>query len=353
MQVKRRIITKKEVMNMAQGCFRLRAAVLSSASVVGGKEHDGPLGDRFDLHDPENLFGQKTWEGAESESQRMALRLALSKAGLRDPDVDALFAGDLLNQCVGSAYGLLSYDIPFFGLYGACSTSAEGLLLASMAVSGGFCATAGVVTSSHYCSAERQYRTPLEYGAQRAPTAQWTVTGAGAFLLGHAERYPQAVRITGGIAGKAQDFGINDPANMGAAMAPAAVDTLLRWLEATGQTVSRWDRIVTGDLGFEGGELFCSLAERHGVTVRDRYADCGQLIYNRAVQDVHAGGSGCGCAGTVLPAYFLPLLESGELSRILFLATGAMMSPDSIKQGENIPAIAHLIELCGGDEKNG
>ena len=337
---------------MAQGYFRLQAAILSAGTVVGGKEHDGPLGDRFDIHDPKNLFGQKTWEGAESESQRMALRLALSKAGLRDADVDALYAGDLLNQCIGSAYGLLSYDIPYFGLYGACSTSVEGLLLASVAVSGGFVRTAGVVTSSHYCSAERQYRTPLEYGAQRAPTAQWTVTGAGAYLVGKPEGHPDCVQITGGMAGKAQDFGINDAANMGAAMAPAAVDTLLRWLEATGKRVTDWDRIVTGDLGFEGGELFCSLTERHGVTVRDRYADCGQLIYDREAQDVHAGGSGCGCAGTVLGAYFLPQLQSGALHRILFLATGAMMSPDSIKQGENIPAIAHLIELCGG-ETNG
>ena len=335
---------------MAQGYFRLRAAILSAGTVVGGKEHDGPLGNRFDLHDPENLFGRKTWEGAESESQRMALRLALSKAGLRDADVDALYAGDLLNQCIGSAYGLLSYDIPYFGLYGACSTSVEGLLLASMAVSGGQLRTAGVVTSSHYCSAERQYRTPLEYGAQRSPTAQWTVTGAGAYLVGKPDGHMGCTHITGGMAGKAQDFGINDAANMGAAMAPAAVDTLLRWLEATGRPITDWDRIVTGDLGFEGGELFCSLTERHGVTVRDRYADCGQLIYDRKKQDVHAGGSGCGCAGTVLGAYFLPQLQTGELHRILFLATGAMMSPDSIKQGENIPAIAHLIELCGGEE---
>lgn len=334
---------------MKQGFFRLQASILASASVVGKKEHDGPLGNRFDLHDPDGLFGKKTWEAAEGESQRMAFRLALSKAGLHDGDVDALFAGDLLNQCVGSAYGLLSYDIPYFGLYGACSTSAEGLLLASMAVSGGFARAAGVVTSSHYCSAERQYRTPLEYGAQRSPTAQWTVTGAGAYLIGRADRDPDSVKVTGGMAGKAQDFGIKDSSNMGAAMAPAAVDTLLRWLEATGQDITHWDRVVTGDLGFEGGELFCSLTERHGVTVRNRYADCGQLIYDRAKQDVHAGGSGCGCAGTVLSAYFLPLLQSGEVRRILFLATGAMMSPDSIKQGENIPAVAHLIELCGGN----
>lgn len=334
---------------MAQGYMRLRAAILASGTVVGGKEHDGPLGDRFDLHDPTALFGQKTWEGAESESQRLALRLALARADKRETDVDVLLAGDLLNQCVGSAYGLLSYDIPYLGLYGACSTIAEGLLLAAAAISGDFARTAGVVTSSHYCSAERQYRTPLEYGAQRAPTAQWTVTGAGAYLLGHTDHAPTAVRITGGMVGKARDYGIRDAANMGAAMAPAAADTLLRWLDATGDPITAWDRIVTGDLGFEGGELFCSLTERYGVSVRDRYADCGQLIYQREEQDVHAGGSGCGCAGVVLGAYLLPLLREGKLGRCLLLATGAMMNPDSLKQGESIPAIAHLVELQGGN----
>ena len=330
---------------MAQGCFRLRAAVLSSASVVGGKEHDGPLGDRFDLHDPENLFGQKTWEGAESESQRMALRLALSKAGLRDPDVDALFAGDLLNQCVGSAYGLLSYDIPFFGLYGACSTSAEGLLLASMAVSGGFCSTAGVVTSSHYCSAERQYRTPLEYGAQRAPTAQWTVTGAGAFLLGHAERYPQAVRITGGIAGKAQDFGINDPANMGAAMAPAAYETLRAHFADTGRTPADYAAIITGDLGKIGHEILTDLFLRDGVDLGVCSTDCGMLIFNPETQDVHAGGSGCGCSASVLCGHILQRMTCGDWPRVLFAATGALMSPTTSQQGESIPGICHAVVL--------
>ena len=330
---------------MAQGLFRLRAAILGAASVVGKKESEGPLGELFDLHDPDDLFGKKTWESAESEMQRMAFALALSKVGLHDTDIDALFAGDLLNQCVGSAYGLLSYDIPYFGLYGACSTCAEGLLLASMAVTGGFASVAGAVTSSHNCSAERQYRAPLEYGAQRPPTAQWTVTGSGAFLLAPTETHPGLVTVTGGMPGKVGDFGINDAGNMGAAMAPAAVDTLCRWLEATGQDITHWDLVVTGDLGFEGGDIFLSLMEARGIRLSDRYADCGQLIYDREAQDVHSGGSGCGCSATVLAASLLPRLRSGELGRILFLATGAMMSPDSIKQGENIPAVAHLVEL--------
>ena len=172
---------------MAQGYFRLQAAILSAGTVVGGKEHDGPLGDRFDIHDPKNLFGQKTWEGAESESQRMSLRLALSKAGLRDADVDALYAGDLLNQCIGSAYGLLSYDIPYFGLYGACSTMALSLAAAAVCVDARIADIAVASTSSHFCSAEKQFRMPLEYGGQRTPTAQWTATAAGAAVISRAD----------------------------------------------------------------------------------------------------------------------------------------------------------------------
>ncbi len=330
---------------MMQEWMRLDAAVAAAGSVVGKKEHAGPLGGCFDLHDESDRFGKKTWEGAESEMQRMAFGLALSRCGMADRDVGALFAGDLLNQCVSSAYGLLSYDIPYFGLYGACSTCAEGLLLAAMAVSCGVWTACGAVTSSHYCSAERQYRTPLEYGAQRPPTAQWTVTGAGAFVVGQAGRYPERVRICAGMPGRAQDYGINDPGNMGAAMAPAAADTLRRYLAATGFSPRRYDLIVTGDLGFEGGRLFCDLLRAEGIDLGGRYADCGQLIYDRKGQDVHSGGSGCGCSAVVLAAYLLPRMQSGELGRILFLGTGAMMSPDSVKQGENIPAIAHLLEL--------
>lgn len=323
----------------------LNAAILSAASVVGKKEHEGPLGEKFDLHDPDDRFGRDTWEGAESEMQRMAFNLVLGKAHLADKDVGALFAGDLLNQCVGSAYGLLSFDVPYFGLYGACSTSAESLLLASLSVSAGAFSVCGAVTSSHYCSAERQYRTPLEYGSQRPPTAQWTVTGSGAFLVTDAEAHPNCVRIVGGMPGRAQDFGLNDANNMGAAMAPAAADTLTRYLQATNTSPADYDRIVTGDLGFEGSSLLCDLLRADGIEISDRHEDCGKLIFARKKQDVHGGGSGCGCAAVVLAAHFLPMLQRGELSRMLFLATGAMMSPDSIKQGENIPAISHLIEL--------
>ena len=330
---------------MKQGLISLRASVLCAASAVGKKEAEGPLGKKFDLHDPTDRFGKKTWEGAESEMQRMALNVALSKAKMKDRDLGALFAGDLLNQCVGSAYGLLSFDVPYFGLYGACSTSVESILLASMAVSYGAFGVCGAVTSSHYCSAERQYRTPLEYGSQRPPTAQWTVTGSGAFLITSAESHPTGAQIVGGMAGIVRDSGLKDANNMGAAMAPAAADTLLRYLHATDASVSDYDAIVTGDLGFEGGALFCDFLRAEGIDISKRYEDCGRLIFEREKQDVHGGGSGCGCAAVVLASHFLPLLEAGDIRRVLFMATGAMMSPDSIKQGENIPAIAHLLDL--------
>ena len=330
---------------MVQKDVRLQACIASSGTVVGKKEKEGPLGDQFDLHDPDNKFGQKTWETAEGEMQRRAFGLALSRLEKKDADIDALFAGDLQNQCVGSAYGLINYDIPYFGLYGACSTCAESLLLASIAVSSGVFSLCGAVTSSHFCAAERQYRSPLEYGSQRTPTAQWTVTGSGAFLVGRPEDYPDAVRIVGGMPGKAQDYGINDANNMGAAMAPAAAETIQRYLKATNTSPSDYDRIITGDLGYEGGAILCELLHAKGIEFADNYGDCGQMIYYREEQDVHGGGSGCGCSASVLAAHILPKLKSGEWKRILFMATGAMMSPDSIKQGGNIPAIAHLLEL--------
>lgn len=330
---------------MNQGAIRLCAKISAWASAVGKKEGEGQLAGCFDLCDSSDRFGSNTWEAAESEMQRMALNTALGKAGLCDRQLGAIFAGDLLNQCVGSAYGLLDFDVPYFGIYGACSTSAEGLLLASMAVSGGFFRHTAVVTSSHYCAAERQYRTPIEYGAQRAPTAQWTVTGAGAFILERADQATKGTIVTRGMAGKVRERGISDAANMGAAMAPAAEDTLVRFFEDTQTLPSHYDMIVTGDLGFEGGAILCDLLRADGYPVDDRYTDCGQLIYDRERQDVHGGGSGCGCAAVVLAAELLPRLARGELSNILFLATGAMMSPDSIKQGRAIPAVAHLLEL--------
>ena len=323
------------------------AAIVAAASVVGKREFEGPLGDCFDLHDSTDKFGMKSWERAESEMQRLAFNTALAKASARERDVDALFAGDLLNQCVGSSYGLLDFDIPYFGLYGACSTAAEGLMLAAMTVSGGFFSTAAAVTSSHYCSAERQYRTPLEYGSQRTPTAQWTVTGAGAFLVCREGR----VRIREALPGIVVEKGIKDAANMGAAMAPAAADTLLRYFRFGNHSPEDVDRIITGDLGSEGGSILCELLEREGISLRNRYNDCGMMIYHAKKQDMHAGGSGCGCSAVVLASHLLPRLERGEWKNILFVGTGAMMSPSSIQQGEASPAIAHLLYLSSDETK--
>lgn len=326
---------------MQKGIIKTNASVIASASCVGGREYEGPLGSFFDFHDPEDSFGMPTWEKAESEMQRISLTSALKKAGLGANDIDALFAGDLLNQCIGSAYGLVDYDIPYFGLYGACSTAAEGMMLASMTVGSGIFRCSAAVTSSHNCSAERQYRTPTEYGAQRAPTAQWTVTGAGAFVIGQGG----GVKISEVMAGIVVDRGISDASNMGAAMAPAAISTLKRYFEESELEPDEFDMILTGDLGYEGGAILCELSKNEGLDISRVFADCGMMIYSRETQDVHSGGSGCGCSASVLASYILPKLARGELKNVLFLGTGAMMSPSSIQQGMTIPAIAHLLRL--------
>ena len=318
------------------------AAIVGTASVVGKEEYAGPLGEYFDLHDSTDKFGMKTWELAESEMQRLAFNTALSKLSLCEKSVGALFAGDLLNQCVSSSYGLLDFDIPYFGLYGACSTAVEAMILAAATVSAGYFETAAAVTSSHFCASERQYRTPIEYGAQRAPTAQWTVTGAGAFMI----RREGRIAIREALPGIVVEKGVCDAANMGAAMAPAAADTLLRYFETSGCSPDDFDMIVSGDLGREGASILCELLLSEGLDIRKNYRDCGVMIYDIERQDKHSGGSGCGCSASVLAAYICPLIESGELKNVLVVGTGAMMSPSSIQQGQAIPAIAHLIRLC-------
>ncbi len=335
-------------MSTSLSLIRPNACVLSAATVVGGKEHAGPLGAHFDFFNENDRFGQPSWEQAESEMQRMALGGALTKAGMTAADIDLLFAGDLLNQCVGSSYGLLSYGIPYFGLYGACSTSAEGLLLASAMVGAGYARVAAAVTSSHNAAAERQFRNPLEYGGQRPPTGQWTVTGAGAFLVTTPEVAAgrELAVVTAALPGIVVDAGITDANNMGAAMAPAALSTLTRYFTASGTTPADYDLMITGDLGWEGSRILCDLAAAEGLDLAPRHNDCGKLIFSRSTQDTHSGGSGCGCSATVLGAYLLPRLQSGALRRLLYLATGALMSPDSVKQGESIPGVAHLVCLA-------
>ena len=317
------------------------ATILSSASIVGKYEQEGPLGEYFDICDPTDKFGMNTWEQAESEMQRLAFNTALSKLSASELSIDALFAGDLLNQCVGSSYGLLDFDIPYFGLYGACSTAAEGIMLASACVSAGYFDRAAAVTSSHYCSAERQYRSPIEYGSQRPPVAQWTVTGSGAFIIGKRGK----IKVCEALPGIVIDKGISDASNMGAAMAPAAADTVLRYFIGSGYSPNDFDMIVTGDLGEEGGSILCEILHSEGLDIKDVYADCGTLIYDLKTQDKHAGGSGCGCSAVVLSSYLLPMLECGDASNILLIGTGAMMSPSSIQQGLSIPAVAHLLRF--------
>lgn len=333
---------------MSKAIKTTNCGILAAGSVVGKMEKNGPVGACFDLHGEDDRFGQGTWEKAEAEMQRMALNTALAKGKLQEGDLDAILAGDLLNQCIGAAYGLKDFNVPYFGLYGACSTAAEGLILSAMLTSSGYLRRAAAVASSHNCTAERQYRSPLEYGAQRAPTAQWTVTGAGAFIVGECEGAKALIR--GVLPGTVIEKGIKDAANMGAAMAPAAADTLMRFFYESGKRPEDFDLIVTGDLGYEGGAILCDLMQIEGVDIRPVYNDCGMMIYSRDTQDTHAGGSGCGCSAAVLASYLLPKLAAGELRRILFIGTGAMMSPQIIQQGEYIPAIAHLVCITAKEE---
>lgn len=322
--------------------IKLSSSFVSSANIVGRKEFEGPLGDKFDGHCDDDYFGQKTFEEAEGQMQKIVFESALKRCNMKNEDIGAIFAGDLQNQCVASSYGLLGADIPFFGVYGACSTSAEGIMLASVLTSYGIYDKCMAVTSSHNSAAERQYRNPLEYGGQRAPTAQWTVTGAGAFVIGDAEC--GGVKIVEGLPGRVIDKGINDAGNMGAAMAPAVCDTLCRYFNESGTKPLDFDLILTGDLGHEGSAILCELMEAERYELKN-HNDCGRLIYSMKEQDTHAGGSGCGCAATVLSAHILPEMERGNINNMLFIATGAMMSPDSIKQGHNIPSIAHLLHF--------
>ncbi|MBE6577789.1 MAG: stage V sporulation protein AD [Ruminococcaceae bacterium] len=317
------------------------ASISEAASVVGKHEALGPLGACFDVCDTTDTFGADTWEKAESAMQKKAFNKLVDKLDTIPQSFGAMFAGDLQNQCVGSSYGLMEFDVPYFGLYGACSTCAEGLMLAALGVSAGYFERAAAVTSSHYLAAERQYRSPIEYGAQRSPTAQWTVTGAAAFSV---ER-KGAVAITEAIPGIVVEKGINDASNMGAAMAPAAADTIIAYFKESGLSPRDFDLILTGDLGYEGGSILCELLLCENLDIRERYNDCGVLIYDRIRQDKHAGGSGCGCSAVVLASHILQKLRVGKLKNVLFMGTGAMMSPSSIQQGLAIPAVGHMIRL--------
>lgn len=317
--------------------------IFARASAVGYDEYRGPLGPYFDFHDERDRFGADTWEKAEGELGRTVLNLALNRAGIPHTALDLLLAGDLQNQCVASSGGLATFGLPYIGLYGACSTFVEGLVCAALALNGTVdLFRVGVVTTSHNCAAERQFRLPLEYGGQRPPTAQWTATAGGCALL---ERGDTGVCVTAVMPGKMVDGGIKDAANMGAAMAPAVADTILRYFGESGDSPEDYDAIVTGDLGREGSAILADLLAGRGMSLGGRHKDCGVLLYDPDYQDAHAGGSGCGCCASVTAAHFLPMLERGEARRILLMATGALMSPASIQQGGSIIGIAPLAVL--------
>ena len=324
--------------------FNFPPSIRAYASIVGKKEGEGPLKDYFDEIHEDTKFGQSSWEKAESQMQTLALQKALTKAALSPAQIHMVFAGDLLNQCIGTSFAIRGSEIPFYGLYGACSTMAESLSLAAMSVEGGFADYAAAMTSSHFASAERQYRYPLEYGGQRTPTAQWTVTGSGAVIL---EQNNQPPYIRGITTGKIMDLGITDANNMGAAMAPAFVDTVIAHFQDSGLSPSDYDLIISGDLGSVGLELASDLFRREGYALGDKLKDCGTMIFDLEQQDVHAGGSGCGCSAVVLCGYLLEKIKTKKYRNILFCGTGALLSPVSTQQGESVPAVCHAVAISG------
>lgn len=322
--------------------FRHRPVIAAMSAIGGKKELEGPLHQWFDHLNPDTKFGQPSWEKAETQMQSLAVHTTLEKAGLHPSDIDILFGGDLLNQCIGTSFCVRDLQIPFLGLYGACSTMAESLLLGSMAISGSFAQRVISMTSSHFASAERQYRFPLVYGGQRPPTAQWTVTGSGCALLTQQGNGP---RITAATIGQVVDWGIQDANNMGAAMAPAAYHTLTQHFADLNIAPDYYDLIVTGDLGKLGWQIVRDLFDRDGINMDGLYNDCGIMIYDLQAQDVHAGGSGCGCSAVVLCGYLYRQLLERRYRRILFCGTGALLSPTSTQQKESTPGICHAIAI--------
>lgn len=352
--------------------FRNAPYLISAASVTGSKEAEGPLGKLFDMTSEDDLFGAQTWEEAESTMQKEACVLALGKAHVAPEEVRYLFGGDLLRQGIATSMGVEGLQIPMFGLYGACSTSGEALALAAMSAAAGYGEYMLAVTSSHFGSAEKEFRFPLGYASQRPLSAHWTVTGSGAFLVRSQERAEQGgtaqeclaggrtaegsarqekagqksrVRIAGVTVGKIVDYGLKDSQNMGACMAPAAMDTIVRNFEDMGRTEQDYDRIITGDLGYVGQSILFDLVRGKGFDIRERHLDCGMTIFDQQTQDTHAGGSGCGCAAVTLASFVLPKIEKGEWKRVLFVPTGALMSTVSFNEGASVPGIAHGIVL--------
>ncbi|MEE1100467.1 MAG: stage V sporulation protein AD [Agathobacter sp.] len=328
--------------------FKEAPFILESASVVGTKEGQGPIGDLFDLVGEDDKFGQESWEQAESSLQKDALHMALLKSKFGAEEIRYLFAGDLLGQAMATSFGLKDFEIPLLGLYGACSTCGESLSLGAAFVAAGYANLVAAVTSSHFASAEKQFRFPLEYANQRPKSATWTVTGSGAFIICDKSMIcnvtPKA-KITGITTGVIVDYGVKDSMNMGAAMAPAAAETIVTHLKDFDRRPNYYDKIVTGDLGLVGKQILLDLLDQRDIDISGVHEDCGIKIFDNETQGTGAGGSGCGCSATVLSAYYLPKLASGELKRILFIPTGALLSPVSFNEGESIPGIAHAVVI--------
>lgn len=336
-----------ELCTVGEQSIRLRQPVYvnGSASVVGKKEGEGPLGALFDMVGEDDMFGCRTWEEAESSLQKDAVYLALGKAEKKPEDMRYIFAGDLLGQSIATSFGIMNYRIPLLGVYGACSTCGETLTLGAMAVAGGFASEVVCVTSSHFASAEKEFRFPLGYGSQRPLSASWTVTGSGAFVLGREQEAHCRARITGMTVGKIEDYGLKDSLNMGACMAPAAASTIAAHFADYGSQPKDYDKIITGDLGSVGQRVLLDLLRDQGIELADRHMDCGIAIYDAGAQDTHAGGSGCGCSAVTLSAYILKQLAEHKWNRVLFVPTGALLSKTSFHEGQTVPGIAHGVVL--------
>ncbi len=319
-----------------------RPFIVQTASIVGPKEAQGPMAGYFDQCLEDEFWGEKTWEKAESKIIKETVNLAINKSGISSSAIDFCFAGDLLNQCISSSFGLRDANIPFFGVFGACSTFVESMTLGSIFIESGAANNVICATSSHFCSAEKQFRFPLELGNQRPPTSQWTVTGSGCSILSSSGEGPRITHVT---PGKIVDMGIKDANNMGAAMAPAAFDTLMAHFEDTGRKPSDYDAIVTGDLGYIGKDILEDLCKTKGYNISHNYDDCGVLMFDKLEQDTHSGGSGCACIATIFSGYFYKQLQERKIKKMLLIATGALMNSTSSQQGESIPGIAHAIAI--------
>lgn len=340
-------MSKENLCTMGRQSVKLKEDVYinGSASVVGKKEGEGPLGLLFDMAGEDDMFGCESWEEAESSLQKDAVYMALGKAGKKPEDMRYIFAGDLLGQSIATSFGIINYNIPLLGVYGACSTCGESLTVGAMAVAGGFAENVVCVTSSHFGSAEKEFRFPLAYGTQRPLSACWTVTGSGAFVLGSRKEAGCKGRITGMTVGKIVDFGLKDSLNMGACMAPAAADTIANHFVDFNSQSEEYDKIITGDLGNVGQRVLLDLMRDKGYDIAERHMDCGMEIYDAASQDTHAGGSGCGCSAVTLSAYILKQLSEGNWKKVLFVPTGALLSKTSFNEGQSVPGIAHGVVI--------